>query len=181
MDFVGGLPKTRHGHDYVYVVVDRFSKMAIFIPYKKTISSQETTNLFFRHVWVHFGMPTSIISNRDTRFLSHFWTTLRGMMDARLKRSTTFHPQMDGQTEVVNRTLVHLLWGYNQKHLKTWDESLPYIQHCYNRVIHSSTNQSPFEVCMGFLPQSPFDLSFFELIANQPTKYGDEQQKEVHC
>eukprot|EP01018_Ginkgo_biloba_P010334 Gb_18706 [translate_table: standard] len=132
VDFVGGLPKTRHGHDYVYVVVDKFSKMEVFIPCKKTISGQETTNLFFRHVWVHFGLPTSIISDRDTQFLSHFWTALWGMMDTKLKRSTAFHPQTDGQTEVVNQTLVHFLRGYNQKHPKTWDESLPYIQRCYN-------------------------------------------------
>lgn len=82
------------------------------------------------------------------------------MMDTRLKRSTAFHPQTDGQTEVVNRTMVHLLRGYNSKHPKTWDTSLPYLQFAFNRAIHGSTQKSPFEVCLGYLPQSPFDLTF---------------------
>jgi hypothetical protein len=66
MDFVGGLPMTKGGHDYLYVVVDRFSKMYILIPCKNKITTEQTFNLFFQYVWVHFGLPTSIISNRDT-------------------------------------------------------------------------------------------------------------------
>lgn len=96
MDFVGDLPTTRKGHDYIFVVVDRFSKMCVLMPCKNTIGEQEATNLFFGQVWVHFGIPRSIISDRDTRFPSAFWTTLWEKMDTKLKRSTTFHPQRDG-------------------------------------------------------------------------------------
>jgi hypothetical protein len=106
MDFVGGLPTTRKGHDYLFVVVDRFNKMCILMPCKNTIKGQEATNMFFEQVWVHFGIPRSIISDKDTRFLSAFWTTLWEKMDTKLKRSTTFHPQTNGKTKVVNRTLV---------------------------------------------------------------------------
>lgn len=67
-------------------------------------------------------------------------------MDTKLKRSTAFHPHTDGQTEVVNKTMVHLLRGYNSKHPQTWDESLPSLQFAFNRVIHSSTQKSPFSV-----------------------------------
>jgi len=66
MDFVGGLPKSRKGHDYLYVVVDRFRKMCILIPCNKHITVEQTAKLFFEHVWVHFGLPTSIVSDRDT-------------------------------------------------------------------------------------------------------------------
>jgi hypothetical protein len=76
MDFLGGLPMTKGGHDYLYVLVDRFSKMCILIPCKKNITTKHTANLFFQHVWVHFGLPTSIISDRDTRFLGDFWNRL---------------------------------------------------------------------------------------------------------
>ena len=179
MDFLGGLPKTQQGHDYLLVMVDSFSKMTVLIPCKKTISGQEEAKLFFQNVWVHFGLPESIISDRDSRFLSHFWTTLWGMMDTKLKRSTAFHPQTDGQTEVVNRILVDLLRGYNRKHPKTWDESLPYIQHCYNRAIHSSSNKSPFETCLGFLPQTPFDISFAKSTEDKSMAQGDERQKSI--
>jgi hypothetical protein len=92
MDFVGGLPMSKRGHDYLYVVVDRFSKMCILMPCKKQIIVEQTANHFFQYVWVHFGLPTSIISNRDTRFLGDFWTILWRMMDTNSKRGTSFHP-----------------------------------------------------------------------------------------
>ena len=72
MDFVGGLPMTKKDHDYLFVIMDRFSKMCVLIPCKKTITGQDTTNLFFSHVWVHFGLPNSIIFDRDSKFLGKF-------------------------------------------------------------------------------------------------------------
>jgi hypothetical protein len=101
------------------VVVDRFIKMCILMPCKNTISRKEATNKFFEKVKVHFGIPRSIILDRDVGFISAFWTTLWENMDNKLKRSTTFHLQTDGKTGVVNMNLVFLLWGYNQKHPKT--------------------------------------------------------------
>jgi hypothetical protein len=109
MDFVGGLPMTKRGHDYLYVIVDRFNKMCILMPCKKKITAEQITNLFFQHVWVHFGLPTSIFLNRDTQFLGDFWTILWRMMDTKLKRSTDFHPQTDKKTEVVKKTVVLFL------------------------------------------------------------------------
>jgi hypothetical protein len=109
MDFVGGLPMTKGGHDYLYVVVDRFNKMCILMPYKKHITADQTANLLIQHVWVHFGLPTSIVSDRDTRFLGDFWTSLWRMMDTKLKRRTAFHPQTDEKTKVVNQIVVLLL------------------------------------------------------------------------
>jgi hypothetical protein len=81
-------------------------------------------------------------------------------MDTKLKKSTSFHPQTDGQREVVNRTVVHLLRGYCSKHPKLWDEHLHYIQHAYNRAKHFSTQTSPFEACFGYFPKSPLDFIF---------------------
>jgi hypothetical protein len=73
---VGGFPTTRKGHEYLLVIVDRLNKMCILMPCKKTIKGNEVENIFFEHVWVDFGIPRSIISDRDTGFLSDFWTTL---------------------------------------------------------------------------------------------------------
>jgi len=92
MDFVGGLPMLKRGHDYLYVVVDRFSNMCILMPCKKHIIVEKTANLFFQYVWVHFGLPTSMISDQDTQFLGDFWTSLWRMMDTKLKMSIVFHP-----------------------------------------------------------------------------------------
>ena len=79
------------------------------MPCKKNITTDMTTHLFFQIVWVHFGLPTSNISYRDSGFLGKVWSYLWELMDTKLKKSTTFHPQTDGQTEVVNRIVVHLL------------------------------------------------------------------------
>ena len=96
MDFVGGLPLSRKGHDYLYVVVDRFRKMYILTPCKKKITVEQTTHLFFQNIWIHFGLPTSIVSDRGSRFAGIFWSNLWDMMETKLKKSTTFHPQIDG-------------------------------------------------------------------------------------
>jgi hypothetical protein len=165
MDFVGGLPMSRRGHDYLYVVVDRFSKMCILMPCTKQVTAEQTAQLFFQNVWVHFGLPKSIISDRDSQFVGSFWSSLWALMDTKLKKSTAFHPQTDGQTEVVNHTVVHLLHAYCSKHPKLWDEHLHYIQHAYNRAKHSSTQTSPFEACFGYLPKSPLDFIFGKDIA----------------
>ena len=83
-----------------------------------------------------------------------------GAYGTKLKKSTSFHPQTDGKTEVVNRTVVQLLKGYCSKHPKFWDEQLQYIQHAYSHVVHSSKKKSPFETCFGYLPKTPMELSF---------------------
>lgn len=81
-------------------------------------------------------------------------------MDTRLKKSTTFHPQKNEQTKVVNKTLVQFLSGYNQQHPRTWDQNLIYIQHTYNIAIHTSPSKFPFETFFGYLPPSPLDVVY---------------------
>lgn len=107
-------------------------------------------------------LSTSIILDRDSHFMGEFWSTLWRLMDTKLKKSTTFHPQTDGKTKTVNRKMVHLLRGYCSKHPKLWDESLHYEKHAYNRPLHSSTSISPFETCYGYLQKSPMDFMFCE-------------------
>jgi hypothetical protein len=103
------------------------------------------TQMFFQNVWVHFGLPKSIISDQDSRFVGSFWSSLWALMETKLKNSIDFHPQTNGQTEVVNQTAVHILCAYCSKHPNLWDEHLHYIQHAYNRAKHSLTQTSPFE------------------------------------
>jgi hypothetical protein len=113
MDYMSGLPFTKWGNDCVFVVVDRFSKMAILVACKKNITTKATAKLFFERVWVHFGIPQTIVTDRDSQFLSTFWSSLWSLLDTKLTKSMTFHPQTDGQTEVVNRMIVHILHMYN--------------------------------------------------------------------
>jgi hypothetical protein len=132
MDYMSGLPSTKWGNDCVFVVVDRFSKMAILVPYKKNITAEATAKFFFERVWVHFGIPQTIVSYWDSQFLITFWSSLWSLLDTKLTKSMAFHPQTDGQTKVVNQMIVHILHMYNSHHPHTWDESLPYVQHSYN-------------------------------------------------
>jgi hypothetical protein len=116
MDYMSGLSSTKQGNDYVFVVIDRFSKMAIFTACKKNVTVAETTKFFFEQVWVHFGIPQTIISDRDNRFLNTFWSSLWSLLDTKLTKSIAFHPQTDGQTKVVNRIIMHILHMYNYNH-----------------------------------------------------------------
>ncbi|KAK1630852.1 hypothetical protein QYE76_005167 [Lolium multiflorum] len=103
-------------------------------------------------------VPKTIVSDRDVKFMSYFWKTLWGKLGTKLLFSTTCHPQTDGQTEVVNRTLSQLLRSMIKKNLKEWEECLPHVEFAYNRAVHSTTELCPFEVVYGFKPITPLDL-----------------------
>ncbi|KAF7821762.1 Retrotransposable element Tf2 [Senna tora] len=158
MDFVLRLPWPKKGMDSIFVVVDRFSKMAHFIPCHKTDNATHIVDLFFKEIVRLHGIPKSIVSDRDAKFLSHFWRVLWGKLGTKLLFSIACHPQTDGQTEVVNRTLSQLLRIVIQKNLKNWEDCLSFIEFAYNRCVHSSTDHSPFEIVYGFNPLTHLDL-----------------------
>lgn len=132
--------------------------MAHFIACNKTDDALHVSNLFFKEIVRLHGMPKSIVSDRDTKFLSYFWKTLWSKLGTKLLFSTTCHPHTDGQTEVVNRTLGTLLRALIKKNLKSWEDCLPHIEFAYNHAIHSASKYSPFQIVYGFNPLSPLDL-----------------------
>ena len=158
MDFILGLPKTLRKFDSIFVVVDRFSKMSHFIPCFKTSDASHIANLFFKEIVRLHGIPTSIVSDRDVRFMSYFWKTLWHKLNTKLKYSTAYHPQTDGQTEVVNRTIGNLLRCLIQDYQSGWDELLPIIEFAYNCSPNRSTKLSPFHIVYGHVPKRPIDL-----------------------
>ena len=181
MDFILGLPKTSKGKDSIFMVVDHFSKMANFIPCHKVDDACYIANLFFKEVV--YGLPRSIVSDRDSKFLSHFWRTLWGKLDTKLLFSTTCHPQTDGQTEVVNRTLGQMLRCFISGNPRVWENLLPHVEFAYNRVVNSTIDHSPFEVVYGFNPFTPLDLLPIPVLDEVLCKDGFEKAsfiKDLH-
>ena len=151
MDFIEGLPKSQ-GKDSILVVVDRLSKYAHFIGLKHNYTAHLVALVFVKEIVRLHGFPSSIVSDRDKVFLSHFWCELFKLQGTQLKGSTTYHPLSDGQTKVVNKTLETYLRCFINGNPKTWMDWLPWAECSYNTSRHSSTKVTPFLAAYGRHP-----------------------------
>ncbi len=144
MDFMVSLPPSK-GFDAIMVVVDRFSKMAHFIPAKDEATAQEMGRLFFSHIFKHHGLPKDIVSDRDPKFISKFWRDLWKRMGSELKISILFRPQTDGQTERVNLVIEQFLRNYVAADQQDWVDHLELAEFCYNNSEHSAIKSTHFK------------------------------------
>jgi hypothetical protein len=143
------------------------------IPCQKTSDVTHIANLFFKEVIRLHGLPRSIVSDRDTKLLGHFWRTLWKKLGTNLLFSLSYHPQTDGQTEVVNRSLGHLLRSLVAEHHNSWDNVLPQAEFAYNDSVNWSTGQSPFQIVYGTHPRG-----FSELRDSEQTTTRSASAKE---
>jgi RNase H-like domain found in reverse transcriptase/Reverse transcriptase (RNA-dependent DNA polymerase)/Integrase zinc binding domain/Integrase core domain/Chromo (CHRromatin Organisation MOdifier) domain len=155
MDFIVSLPVSPSGNDAIFVVVDRFTKMAHFVPLRTTADAPDVAQLFFQHVFRHHGLPDDIVSDRGSVFTSRFWKTLVAHLGVTPNMSTSFHPQSDGQTERVNQVLEGYLRAFVDYQQDNWQDLLPNAEFAYNNAAHASTGKSPFFVNHGLHPKSP--------------------------
>ena len=159
MDFIVQLPLTRNGHDAIVVFVDRLTKRSHFVPMHTSATAPEVAKIFFCEIFKHHGLPKAIISDRDAKFTSHFWQALFHQLGTKTAMSTAFHPQTDGQTERLNRTLEEMLRIYATYKQDQWDEYLPAAEFAYNNAKQASTGFTPFELDCGQHPMTPLAMA----------------------
>jgi hypothetical protein len=151
MDFVVGLPRSPCGKDAIWVVIDRLTKMAHFIPMKQTNSATYLVPLYIKEVVRLHGVSKSIVSDRDSKFVSKFWQSLHNPMGTKLDLSVAFHPQIDGQSEHTIQTLEDMLCACVLSRKGNWEDHLVVAEFAYNNSYHASIKMTPYESLYGLM------------------------------
>jgi hypothetical protein len=162
MDFVGPFP-TSLNYNYLWVVLCRLTCQVHLVPVTTQVKTIDLAHLFLQHVVRLHGMPTSIVSDRDTKFTSQFWTELHRLMGVKLKLTTAFHPQGDGQAERAIQTVVQILRSFVRPDQRDWAVHIPMVEFALNSSANKSTGFAPFELVYGYLPQMTVSLPSSEL------------------
>ncbi|GKA42362.1 putative reverse transcriptase domain-containing protein [Tanacetum coccineum] len=155
MDFVTKLSKTANGYDTIWVIIDRLTKSAYFLPMRENDPMENLMKLYMKEVVTRHGVPVSIISDRDGRFTSLFWQALHKASGTRLDMSTAYHPETDGQSERTIQTLEDMLRACVLDFGKSWDRHLSLVEFFYNNSYHTSIKAAPFEALYGRKCRSP--------------------------
>ena len=155
MDFVVDLPLSE-GCSNILVVVDRLTKYRVLIPCS-VMTAPEVAKLFLRHVWVHYGLPETIVSDRGTQFVSAFWQELCTQLSIKALLSTASHPQTDGQTENANAVMEQVLRAYTNYLQTDWVRWLATAQFAANNTVSESTKVTPFVANYGQNPRMGFE------------------------
>ena len=167
-DFLTELPTSAKGNNMVLVIVDKLSKRAIFIPTHKDVTAPEVAQLFQDHLFTKHGTPITIISDRDPKFQARYWRSLAEQQNVKLNLSTADHPQTDGQSKIMIKTLCNMLRESIQNDQENWDLVISSMEYGYNSSKNASTGLAPFEVDLGRIPPTPLTRSLAECqIQNQ--------------
>ncbi|KAL4313586.1 hypothetical protein GQ457_01G039130 [Hibiscus cannabinus] len=155
MDFVSGLPLTPSKKNSIWVIVDRLTKSAHFIPVRANYSLGQLARLYIAEIVRLHGVPVSIISDRDPKFTSNFWGSLHTALGTQLDFSTAYHPQTDGQSERVIQVLEDMLRGCVIDYRGSWEEFLPLAEFAYNNSYQASIKMAPYEALYGRKCRTP--------------------------
>lgn len=151
------MPEDNKGFNMVVVFIDRLSKKAITIPCRKTVNAKNLAEMYFIHCFRHLGVPESVVSDRGAQFISYFWTSLCKLLQVDRKLSTAYHPETDGQTEIMNQYLDLRLRPFVNHFQDNWSSLLPLMDFAQLALHHDSINISPFELLFGRKPRLTFD------------------------
>ena len=159
MDFITPLPTSTKGNNGVLKVVDRLSKMIRIAPTKPNTNAPETALLYKDHVYRHHGLPVNIICDRDPIFMSNFWKSLFELLGTKISPSSAYHPQTDGQSEIMNRKVEEMIRSFVSFDKSDWDKYLVDFEVAYNSSINATTTFTPFFLNYGINPKTvPLDI-----------------------
>jgi hypothetical protein len=154
MDFIVGLPHTLCRYDSIWVIVDRLTMSAHFIPVATNYRARQYAELYISHIVRYHGIPKTIISKRGSIFVTRFWE-LHDCLGTQLIRSSAYHPQTNGQTERVNQIIENMLRACVLNDGPKWDQHLPLAEFSYNNSYQESIRMSPFEALYGHPCRTP--------------------------
>ncbi|KAH9302443.1 hypothetical protein KI387_014026 [Taxus chinensis] len=175
MDFITGLPLV-HGHNCIYVVVDRLTKYAHLFSLPKKHEAADVAQVFYTGIFRLHGLPKNIISDRDKIFMSTFWQEIFRLASTELTPSTSYHPQTDGQTEIVNKWIEGYLRSYVTGHQQAWIRWLHMGEYCYNTTYQMSIGMTPFRALYGYDAMSFADLVLSDSRAPKAQDWLQENQ-----
>jgi transposase InsO family protein len=157
MDFITGLPNTQQGHDSIWVIVDRLTKLAHFVPVKADYHTRKYFELYVSQIVRLHGVPRTIILDQGPQFIARFWEHLHKVLGTKLIRSSAYHPQTSGQTKRVNQILEDMLRACVISSKGSWEKWLPLTEFSYNNSYQESIKMAPFEALYGQKCRTPLN------------------------
>ncbi|GKF40321.1 putative reverse transcriptase domain-containing protein, partial [Tanacetum coccineum] len=155
MNFVTKLPKSSQGYDTIWVIVNRLTKFAVFLPMRETDPMEKLVRMYLKEVVTRHRIPISIICDRDGRFASNFWRSLQKALGTSLDMSNAYHLETDGQSERTIQTLEDMLRACVINFRNGWVKHFPLVEFSYINSYHASIKATPFEALYGRKCRSP--------------------------
>jgi transposase InsO family protein len=162
LDFITQLPASRRGteeYDAILTIVDRYTKMALFLPVRSDINAAHLAELLHTEVELRYGAPSGVVSDRDSRITSKLWADICYHSFIKRRMSTAFHPQTDGQTEILNKIVENYLRAFTNLEQMDWAKLLPTAAFAYNNSLNHTLRMTPFRAMYGYDPEFHVDVA----------------------
>ena len=178
MDFIGPFPEVK-GYNYLWVVICRMTSMVHLVPVHTTMTAKELSWKYLREIVRLHGLPSSIVSDRDSKFTSQWWKELHRTLGAKLLMSTSFHPQTDGQTERMNKNIGQILRTSIRSDQKDWIDRIDLTEFAINSSVSASSRYAPFELNGGYMPSMLKEFRSNEITARGIKDFAEQALRNL--